>query len=233
MKRNTTFYRMIGCMTAVAMTVSACAVGPSVPLTPAQQRLYDANRRFAQTVNEGAIIGMIAGAALGAALGGSKSGAQLALVGAAAGGALGSAAGYAVARSNYAHAQTEDNLQKAIAEANEDAAAYQRSAAASEEIAAEARAQVAELNAKYQQKTITAAQLNANIAGYRQSAEIMRKQIGDMDSGKESLRADARTAAGPNAQIMLAKAREIEAARAKESRSLDQLEQLFSSIPAG
>lgn len=227
-------YRIVACFCASSLILTACAdQGISgQPLTPAQQQLKQANQRFNQTVAEGAIAGAVVGGILGAVLGG-RNAAAMAAVGAGAGAVVGGAAGYAVARNNYEHAQTEGNLKKAIGEANDDAAAYQRSADASTQIASDARNQVAMLDAQYQQKSITASQYRQNLASYRESADIMQKQLGQMDKESASLRSDAANVSSSDYHIMIGQADQIDRAKQKEQRSYQELEEVLASGPAG
>jgi hypothetical protein len=227
-------YRVIACVSALSLMLTSCAgqMATNEPLTPAQQQLKESNHRFDQTVGEGAVIGAVIGGLLGATLGG-RAALQMAAIGAGAGAMLGGAAGYAVASKNLQQARSEENLKKAIGEANQDAVAYQRSAAASAQIAADARAKVALLDGQFKQKTITASQYNQSLASYRESADIMRKQLGQMDKESASLRADATTVPSDNARIMIASAHDIEVAQAQERQSLKALEDILSAVPAG
>jgi hypothetical protein len=174
----------------------------------------------------------VVGGLLGAALGG-RNAAATAAIGAGAGALLGGAAGYGVARQNLQRAQTEDNLKKAIAEANQDAMAFQRSANASAQIAQDARARATMLQAQYQQKTITAEQYRRSLASYQQSADIMQKQLGQMNQETASLKTDATTLAANDSQTMIAIARQIDEARLREQRSYEDLQAIVASAPAG
>jgi uncharacterized membrane protein len=227
-------YRTIAIICASSVLLTACAAQgiPNEQLTPAQRQLKETNQRFTETVATGAIVGALLGAALGATLGG-RNRAAMAALGTGAGAALGGAAGYAVARNNLAHAQTEQNLQKAIAEANQDAVAYQRSAVLSAQIASDAHAKAAELDAQYQQKQITATQYRQSLAGYRESATIMQKQLGQMEKETALLQADGSAVGGGNGQTMVTSAQQIEQARQDEERSYRELEQILASGPAG
>jgi hypothetical protein len=116
---------------------------PDPTLSPAENELRREDARFNNTTTEGAVFGAALGAATGLAVGlltNQKPAGVLALTagGAVAGGALGTGAGYMVARNNYQAQQSEANLQKAIAAAQQDLVAYQHSARASFEIAQEA-----------------------------------------------------------------------------------------------
>ncbi|TDH62160.1 hypothetical protein E2C06_13385 [Dankookia rubra] len=229
------FHRIIvACACAVSLSLTSCAETFSAgqPLTPAQQELKQANQRFAQTTGEGALIGALIGAGLGAALGGHNRG-QAALIGAGAGALFGGTAGYLVARNSFAQARTEANLRKAITEADLDAAAYNRSAVASEQIEAEARTRIAALDAQYRQKTITAGQYRQNIASYRESSDIMKKQLAQMGQTADSLRSDAITVPPADGEMMARSASQIDQARQREQRSYEELEALLASVPAG
>jgi outer membrane lipoprotein SlyB len=197
-------------------------------LTPAQRQLAESNKRFNQTIGEGAILGILAGAALGAAFGGVRG----AVIGAASGGLVGAGAGYSVARTNLQHASTEANLKKAIFEANADAESYQQSAVASQQIAADARMQIASLDRQYRAKSITAEQYRNSMISYNDSAEIIRKQIGQMDPEIESLRTDAMIMP-VGSDALATSASRIERARILEQKSLKDLESALAAVPAG
>jgi len=221
-------------MVAASLLLASCAA-PAVtagtePLTPAQQQLQQANTRFAQTVGEGALLGALLGAGLGYAFGGNHPGTAIAL-GAGAGALAGAGAGYAVARKNYARAQTESNLQKVIVEAQADANAYARSANASATIAREARAQAASLNGQLAARSIDAGQYRRKMASYHDSADIMHKQIAQMDSEGAALRADAGDTGGEARQQMLVNARSIDRSRQAMEQNLQVLESALAAEP--
>jgi uncharacterized membrane protein len=209
---------------ALAVNVSACAgqTGDQ-PLTPAQAQLQQENKHFAATVGEGALVGALGGALIGYLAGGSRG----AIIGAAAGGVAGGATGYAVAHNNLSHAHTEADLQKAIQEANADAGAYERSAAASAQIAADFREQAAELQARYKTGAISYAQYQSRIASYRSSADTMRKQLSSMQSESVAWHADASAYGSPDLNQA---AMRIDAARHREAQSLQSLDQALSAV---
>lgn len=224
-------WRVVACVSALSLMLTSCAgqMPGDEPLTPAQQQLKQENQRFTQTVGEGALLGALAGAALGAALGGGRG----AAIGAGAGLLAGTAAGYGVASRNLAQAHSEENLRNAIGAANDDALAYQRSAAASQQIAADARAKTALLAQQVRQKTITIAQYQQSLKSYRESADIMRTQLGQMDKETTSLRADAATVPPSDARIMIDSARQIETAKIQERQNLNNLEDILATVPSG
>ena len=203
----------------------------SEPLSPAQQQLKQANSRFVQTTAQGALLGAALGVGLGLLLGGSKPGTAIAL-GAAAGALAGAGTGYAIARRNYERAQTEDNLQKSIAESQSDADAYAKSADASITIANEARVQLASLNAELAAKSINTNQYRRDTASYHESADIMHKQIVQMQSEVVALRADAATTNGNAQQQMLANAQAMDQSREVMERNVGLLETALAAEPS-
>jgi outer membrane lipoprotein SlyB len=236
--RGTAKFRGYAILMAFSLAVSGCGAqglmpGSSrEPLTPAQQELVDENKRFAQTIGEGAVVGALVGAALGLAFGGNNR-ATAAAIGAGAGGALGAAAGYAVARKNYEQSQTEDNLRKAIGEARADTDAYARSAQASHQIAVDARGRVDALNAQYRTKTITAAEYRSKMASFNDSGAIMHKQIAQMQTEAADLRADAERSQSQDRQDLIASANQIDTSRKNMERNVQSLEAALSEVPAG
>jgi uncharacterized protein YcfJ len=207
---------------ATILTLSACATTSNVPLTPAQAQLKQQNERLVTTVAEGAIVGAVIGGLLGYAIGGGRG----AAIGAGAGLATGAATGYAVAQNNFRQARTESNLQGLIKQADADADAYERSANASAQIAADLRAQNAQLNAQYASHAISATQYQGQLANYRTSAETMQKQLTSMDKEAADLRADG------SPQLIGAASR-IDAARQREAKALQDLNSDLSAVPAG
>jgi uncharacterized membrane protein len=214
---------------AALLTLSACAGQFSnEPLTPAQMQLKQANQQTATTVAEGAVVGAIIGGLLGYAIGGGRG----AVIGAGSGMALGAATGYAVAQNNFRQARTESSLQALIQHANADADAYERSANASAQIAADLRAQSAQLSAQYAAHAISTAQYQERLANYRNSADIMTKQLGAMEKEAADLRKDAGSGGSDVLPLNRAASR-IDAARQRESAALQDLNAALSAVPAG
>ena len=207
---------------AAILTLSACATTSNVPLTPAQAQLKQQNERLVTTVAEGAVAGAVIGALLGYAIGGGRG----AALGAGAGLAAGAATGYAVAQNNFKQARTESNLQGLIKQADTDADAYERSANASAQIAADLRAQNAQLSVQYASHAISATQYQGQLANYHASAETMQKQLTSMDKEAADLRADG-------SPQLTAAANRIDAARQREARALQELNAALSAVPAG
>jgi hypothetical protein len=222
---------------AAVLMLSACAApGSGPPLTPAQLQLQQANQRFQQTVGEGAVLGAVvlgaAGAGLGYLAGGPKGALKGGVIGAAAGAALGASYGYHVAWQNYNNAKTEENLKGAIAAANEDAAAYQKSADASRQIAADARTSLVALNQQYRNKAITAAQLRQSESSYRDSSATMDRQIDQMKKEVIELRQTASSESSANKLVILQNAQRIEASQKSMEQSRDSLLATLALAPA-
>jgi hypothetical protein len=159
-------YRMrsVAMILAGGLLLSACAtVNASGPMTPEQQQLHDSNRRFVTTTVEGVAIGAVGGALIGLLAGGTRG----AIIGAGAGAVVGGVGGYLVAQNNYAQTRNEQTYRAAIADAQTQTVAFQRDAALSESIAAQAEREAAQLNAQYRAHSITADQYRAKLAGYR------------------------------------------------------------------
>ena len=235
--RITPARRGIAALMACIMMLAGCAGqigGP--PLSPAQQQLKQANDRFNLTVGEGAAVGAVALGLLGAgvgALAGGKKGALIGLgSGVVLGGAVGAAMGYNVARKNYAQARTEDNLRQLIAEANQDADAYHRSAVASRDIAKEARIKIAALDAQYRAKTITAEQYKQAAMTYRSSEDIMQSQLNNSTDKITAMRADAAHQRGADRSELLNDAHSVELARRALKESSDSLAATLAMVPS-
>jgi uncharacterized protein YcfJ len=229
--------RGIAAAMACVLTLAACSGqmgGP--PLTPAQMQLKQANDRFNQTVAEGAVVGAVAlglaGAALGAMAGGGRGALIGAAAGAAVGGAVGAAVGYDTARKNYAQARTEGNLRQLIAEANQDAAAYHRSAIASRDIANEARAKIAALDAQYRAKTLSASDYQRNLSSYKDSEKIMSQQLTQIDAKVNAMRVDAQSLPSDSRKAMLDDARQMDDARRALKQSHESLAATLAMAPA-
>jgi uncharacterized membrane protein len=222
--------RTTAAIVAILLVVSGCAEQMGgAPLTPAQAALKRENQRFVVTVGEGAIAGALLGAGIGYLAGGGKG----ALIGAASGGALGAAAGFAVAQNNVRQSRTEANLNRLIQEANADAVAYERSAAASAQIAADLRAETARLRQNIAAGGSAVAQSQQTVASYRASAAIMRSQINDMQTKVTTLRGDSAAFNGADGHQLATSASRIEAARRREAASLQQLESALAKVPTG
>jgi hypothetical protein len=214
---------------AALLALSACATaGGGEPLTPAQAQLQQANQRFVTTTVEGTVGGALLGAGIGYLTGGARG----ALIGAGAGAVAGTAVGYAVAQNNLSQSHSEANLQNLIQQANADADAYERSATASAQIAADLRSQIAQLDGQYAANTITASQYRAKIASYHTSADLMRKQLADMAQESGTLRSDSASYGGAHGAALNNAADRIARARQSEAASLNDLDTALAAVPA-
>jgi hypothetical protein len=229
--------RTLASLVACCMMLTACGTPlmQGEPLTPAQQQLKDSNARFNQTVFEGAAIGAVALGLVGAGLGAVVAGKQGAILGGAAGvaagAALGGAIGYRAAQKNYDQAKNEDNLKQLIAAANDDAIASQRSAEASRQVAADARAKIAALNQQYKSAAITLEQYKRTTSTYQESSKYMAEQEKGMRQEALSLRTDAASQAPQDRRAMLESARELDNSAGKVHAANDNLVKYLASAP--
>ena len=222
-----------GPVLACVLMLSACAQTASYdnPLTPAENDLRQASNRFNLTVAQGVGAGALLGALGGALL--SRDRVSGALIGGAAGALVGGGTGYLVARNNAGRAHTEAQYRDLIAAADQDAATYNRSAAASRQIAASARTEAVALDQAFREKRMTVAQYDSRLKRYQDDIALMREQIKDADQRAAAMRADA-AAAGPEQQARLdASATQIVMAREQLARSADQISAVLAARPQG
>jgi hypothetical protein len=231
------------CRSAVIFLVAGlagCAGTPAYDpsLTPAENELRQANARFDTTTGAGCAIGAGAGAVLGAVgslAAGARGGTVVAATagGGAVGAAVGCGAGYLVARNNQARSDTQAVTDDQVQQAQQDVAAYRRAAAASSQVAQDARERVAMLDQQYQQQSLTATNYQKNLANYRNSASMMTGQILHMQQESDALRQDAASQAPGKAAAMNNAAAQIDAARAQTQRALEDLNATLATVPAG
>ena len=214
---------------ASGMLFSGCAATTTYDpsLSPAQNQLRQSNQRFNQTVGEGAVAGAVLGGIAGLALGGHNR-VQAGAIGAAAGGALGAGAGYMVAHNNLSRSSTEAQFNDAIQQASADASAYQKSAAASQQVADQAEADAARLRGQVQARQITQAQYRSGMAKYQADAQIMNTQATDARKQAAALRQDARVAPETDRSTMNGLAGNIETAGQQQERTAARLSHLLA-----
>ena len=132
----------------------------------------------------------------------------------------------------HAEAKNEQNLKQLIAEANQDAASYRRSAVASRDIAAEARQKIAALDAQYKAKTLSAAEYQRNVVSYKDSDKIISGQLSQIDAKVMAIRSDAQTLHGQERQNMLDDAHQMDEARRTLKQSHESLAATLALAPA-
>ena len=226
-------HRATALVLACGLLLGGCAGNAAYDpsLSPAQNQLRQANQRFNQTVGEGAVAGAVLGGIAGLALGG-RNRAQAAAIGAGAGAALGAGAGYMVARNNLNRSSTEAQFNDAIQQASADADAYQRSAAASQQVADQAEADARRLRGQVQARQITQAQYRAGMAKYQADANIMNTQAADARKQAAALRQDARVAPSSDRGTMSGLANNIDAAGRQQEQTAARMSRLLAGIDA-
>lgn len=173
MKSSFVFNKKLPVLLLASISLAACAVPRDNPnLSAAENQMHRRAAQMRITMGEGAAIGGLAG---GLAAGLLTHNAGIGMAGAAAGAALGGGLGYMVANHNQAQAQTEDQYQKAIAQAQDTARQSQSDAQAANEVAEAGRQQLATLNAQYKARQISAKDYNSQINTLRQQANDMKK----------------------------------------------------------
>jgi len=212
------------------ISIGLCAAllfGCAMPLppgaSPAQQRLAQQNSNFNSTVAEGAVGGALVGALGGLLIGGSL---KDVAIGAGAGAVAGGVAGYLVAQNNFAHAQTEETLKAAIADARTSTAKAQQMAADARQVASEAQQKAASLAQQVRARQITADQYRTQLASYRQSAEQLEAISKKLGEQSVQLRDNARRPMATadfstDANAIDASRREMDMAAAQIRRALE------------
>jgi mannitol-specific phosphotransferase system IIBC component len=212
-----------------ALLLSACATtGATGPMTPAQQQLHDSNTRYATTAATGVVVGAVGGALIGYLAGGTKG----ALIGAGAGAVAGGVAGFMVAQNNYQQSRTEQNFQAAIADAQQQSAAFRQDAVLSEAVASQARATAARLQSQLRANSISAAQYRASLVSYETTINDLDAKNAaaakEMAALQQSIDVTPAGQAGP----LVAARRDIDRDNRRISAAKDRLRRLLAEQPA-
>ena len=215
---------------ALALALPACATqGGGMygggPLTPQQQALRDQSGRWYRTVGTGALAGAAGGAAIGAMAAPRNRGTG-ALIGAGAGLLAGVLAGALVAERNLAFENREGSATQRIAAAEQIAANLNSAAAASEQVTADNRRRLAQLDRQYRGGQITSAQYQAQVQTMHQDVEVMRKTAGEARDARQRLVASA----GEVPQLMTQEAK-IDGAQRRLEVSASELEDALRKVP--
>jgi hypothetical protein len=218
--------RVLASLLAATLLLGACANSavndPS--LTPAQRQLREANASWNNTVASGALVGAAAGAAIGAAAANNRRGEAM-LIGALIGTAAGLVGGLVVANRNFTFADREAGAQARIDNANNVASDLERRAALANNVVAQNRARIADLDRQYRAGQITSAQ-------YRARTESMR---GDLDALREGAKQGADARAEINRAQDLPQLRRAEErigpAQRRLEASASELEELLRRVP--
>lgn len=212
---------------AVGMLVAGCATPThDARLTPAQNELRMANARWNNTVATGAAAGAATGALAGAALSGNNRG-QGALIGAVVGLGVGLAAGATVANRNYTFANRAASAQSRIESATATANELEAQSRAAQQVVAENRRQLAELDRQYRNRQITAAEFSARAQPMRQDLEQMREGVRNGAEARQQINA----VSGDLPQLRAQEAR-IGPAQRRLEGSAAELEEMLRRVPA-
>jgi len=218
--------RVAPILLSAAMLVG-CAVAVDPNSSPAQQRMAQASHQFNNTVATGAAAGALTGLVVGLASGKW----QNALIGMGVGAVTGSVAGYVVAQNNYAHAQTQENLNAAIQDAAQGAQDARNDAADAKQIADEARTHAAGLAQAVQERRMTAAQYRSQLSSYNQSLKAMELISSGLAKKSDDIHKSA-TIAGDSGVQLAASADEIDKSRAEIDQAADQIRQALAATPS-
>ena len=199
-------------------------------LTPAQKDLRQESQQFKWTRIEGAAAGAVVGALSGLLITKDWKGAA---GGAAVGGVLGYAAGYYVDSVNQKYANEQQALNTRIEAANKDIDRYQKAVADARQVVAAHKATIAQLNAEYAKKQITAQQYHDRIATIQGDIGALQSLIKEssanidvMDKDIASLREKGADVAG-----LAAKRDALAGERDALQNQLDTLASAIGSIP--
>jgi hypothetical protein len=218
--------RILAATTALPLLLSACAATHTndPTLTPAQNQLRQANAGWNQTVAAGAALGAASGAAIGAMSSNNRG--QGALIGAVAGLIIGGLAATEVANRNFGFANREIGAQARVENANTVAADLERRAQLADQVVAQNRTKLADLDRRYRAGQITAAQYNQQVAPIREDVDQLKKSA---QQGRE-----ARDAINQERDLPQLRAAEnrIRPAQRKLEASAAELEDMLTRVPA-
>jgi hypothetical protein len=227
-----------GLLAALLLLVAACTQTSMMEpgLSPQQQALrggigqhenvdYVPRVRTGETMLEGAVLLGLLGAGIGALAGGGRG----AAIGAGAGAVAGAGGGALVAQNAQTQANREAALRASINRANADAQKFRGYAMAANQVAAEARQRIAQLNARYQAGQITAAQFRSETASYQRDLQAMRALIAD----GSRVQGGMSTAAASSGQGFVGPAQGVGASVADMHRAEAELARSLAAVPGG
>jgi predicted nucleic acid-binding Zn-ribbon protein len=218
--------RRLAAALIVPVALSACAAQPSYDpsLTPAQNQLRQANANWNRTIATGALVGAASGAAVGALA--SRNSGEGALIGAGIGLLVGGLGAMVVADRNFTFARREATAQERVTNANAVASDLERRVQLANQVVAQNRSTLAQLDRQYQAGQITAAQ-------YRERTGPMRDDLSEIRRG---------AAQGQAAREEINKTQDLPQLRQAESRigpaqrrleaSANELDEMLQRVPA-
>ncbi|CRI67502.1 conserved exported hypothetical protein [Thiocapsa sp. KS1] len=150
--------------------------GATGPLTPAEQRMRQQSSQLdAKTSLQGCAAGAVAGALLGMLSDGKRSNNMM--IGAAAGCAVGLAANAYVQSKRQQYQNDEQRIAAMTADVRAENARLSSLIETSEEVIAADRKRLAQVNAAYRSKAISAEQARRDLAGVKANRDQMQKTV--------------------------------------------------------
>jgi Ni/Co efflux regulator RcnB len=205
---------------AALLGLAACATDPTQGPNP------NAN----QTVMTGAAAGAALGALIGLAAGGRDNRGGGAALGALLGAAAGGLAGAAVQGQNQRFARTEQNLDRQIVAAENDAAEWRRAADASARIRSANERRLAQLEGRYRTGQISLAQYRREVGEIREDLGKLRESAGQARAASGEI-ADASRVGGKGGAALAGSAEEIARAEAQIRANADALARALAGAP--
>jgi hypothetical protein len=218
--------RLLAAALVLPVALSACAAQHTYDprLSPAQNQLREANANWNRTVATGALVGAASGAAIGALS--SRNSGQGALIGAGVGLLVGGLGAMVVADRNFTFAKREATAQERVTNANAVAADLERRVQLANQVVAQNRATLNQLDRQYQAGQITAAQYRERTATMRDDLEEIRRGAAQGRAAREEIN---KTQDLP--QLRQAEGR-IGPAQRRLEASASELDEMLQRVPA-
>ncbi|MCB2100624.1 MAG: hypothetical protein KDE22_07125 [Rhodobacterales bacterium] len=167
---------------ALSMVLSACQTtgggagpgGQPDPMTAQEASLREQNDAFNRTVAEGAMMGALAGALIGGLIAGNARGAA---IGAGVGALAGGASGYYVAQQQRNYANEESRIDAMVADVRADNERTAQYLSTAQQVIANDRRKLAELNRQYAAKTISLQEGQAKLSRVKDNQKVMRETL--------------------------------------------------------
>lgn len=212
---------------SLSLVLNACTAVPGNDprLTPAQNELRQTNARWNQTVATGAVAGAATGAVAGAAL--SRNRGRGALIGAGVGLVGGVVAGAVVANRNHTFTDRSASAQSRIENATMTANALEAQAGAAQQVVAQNRIDLANLDRQYRARQVSAAE-------YRERTETARADLVQMNQGVQNgaaAREQINRVSGDMPELRVEENR-IGPAQRRLEASANDLEEMLRRVPA-
>jgi chromosome segregation ATPase len=204
--------------------------GSDAELSSAQRDLREESERFKWTRLQGALVGAAAGALGGWLISDDWRGAA---AGAAAGGLIGYAAGYYVDSLNESYANEQRALSTRIAASQKDVDRYQKAVADARAVVGMHRQTIADLNAQYAARQITAQQYGDQITVIEGDIVALQNLINESSGNLEAMDQDITGLREKGAGVggLVAQRNALASKRDALQEQLDTLASAIGSIP--